>query len=260
MSFLPEYQRSWSADGKTRWFGWSSQQRSSRWTHGTVLCHFWLWTLGWTWEKVGGRRCIFATCISCQPDAGSAWCLYWQWGCQERYDLPGTPDLLSQERFKARDLKGGVRNDLEGHDVVAIGGDRRRVKAVLAFGYLHSAVIDHLPGWIQDHCDTKQRLDLSCFTTSSTVSVGWILWLTTACVKSHDYRLEGGGGEWSPRQNLASRSPWSQRWTWWQQWWFFGSRPSRNLPRGRTRLPRREAKDLKVSSESWLMMRGCRTN
>jgi len=42
-------------------------------------------------------------------------------------------------------LKGGVRNDLEGHDVVAIGGDRRRVKAVLAFGYLHSAVIDHLP-------------------------------------------------------------------------------------------------------------------
>ena len=69
-------------------------------------------------------------------------------------------------------LKGGVCNDLEGHDVVAIGGDRRRVKAVLAFGYLHSAVIDHLPAWIQDHCDTKQRLDLSCFTTSSTVSVG----------------------------------------------------------------------------------------
>ena len=97
-------------------------------------------------NKFGGRRRIFATCISCQPDAGSAWCLYWQWGCQERYDLPGTPDLLSQERFKARDLKGGVCNDLKGHDVVAIGGDRRRVKAVLAFGYLYSAVIDHLPG------------------------------------------------------------------------------------------------------------------
>ena len=29
-------------------------------------------------NKFGGRRRIFATCISCQPDAGSAWCLYWQ--------------------------------------------------------------------------------------------------------------------------------------------------------------------------------------
>ena len=29
-------------------------------------------------NKFGGRIRIFATCISCQPDAGSAWCLYWQ--------------------------------------------------------------------------------------------------------------------------------------------------------------------------------------
>ena len=67
-------------------------------------------------------------------------------------------------------LKGGICNDLEGHDVIAVGRDRRRIEAVLAFGDLNSAVIDHLPG--SKIILTEQRLDLSCSRTSSTVSVG----------------------------------------------------------------------------------------
>jgi len=51
-------------------------------------------------------------------------------------------------------LKGGICNDLEGHDVIAVGRDRRRIEAVLAFGDLNSAVIDHLPIMLQNifHC------------------------------------------------------------------------------------------------------------
>lgn len=73
-------------------------------------------------------------------------------------------------KLDERHLKGGVCDDLEGHDVVAIWRDRRRIEAVLAFRDLNSAVIDHLPG--SKIILTEQRLDLSCSRTSSTVSVG----------------------------------------------------------------------------------------
>ena len=71
-----------------------------------------------------------------------------------------------------RHLEGGICNDLEGHDVVGIWRDRRRIEAVLAFGDLHSSVINHLPGRGSKIILTEQRLDLSCSRTSSTVSVG----------------------------------------------------------------------------------------
>ena len=53
-------------------------------------------------------------------------------------------------------LKSSICNDLEGHDVVAIGRYRRWIEAVLAFGDLNSVVINHLPGWIKDHSDTTK--------------------------------------------------------------------------------------------------------
>ena len=95
---------------------------------------------------------------------------------------------------------------------------------------------------------TQQWLDLSCSKTSSTVSVGWILWLTVACFKRHDDE-QGRWGDGSPRPNSASHSPWIRHWTWWRQWSFSGSHQSRSSRRELTKLPRREAKGLKESSE-----------
>ena len=91
----------------------------------------------------------FVACISSPQDVDSASCPCWLSGYQEQCGLQETPKSFVTFSIagQGHHLKGGICNDLEGDDVIAIGRDRRRIEAVLAFRDLNSVVIDHLPGY-----------------------------------------------------------------------------------------------------------------